>query len=176
VQDPETPLRMEWRFVRLEYFSNSNAAFFPFPSSPEPAIHACQPERYAVVSKLPIKRLMRATPKRAEQARRLARKFRWPVHSLLAASGRSSRRKGIVRGQFWPSRIDPDNRIELMQGSCAQAGKAPGNHGRLREERGSAAVYPRSYCDGPPAVVVRIPRPYLDRRQAREVQHPAGFG
>lgn len=52
----------------------------------------CQPRRYAVVSDLPHKRLMRATRIRAVQARRVGI-HRQPVYQLRAGSGARSPRK-----------------------------------------------------------------------------------
>jgi len=56
VQDRETPLRMEWRFLRLA----GRMGMTLVQGVAEPT---CQPKLFAVLSDLPIKRLTRATRK-----------------------------------------------------------------------------------------------------------------
>jgi hypothetical protein len=54
VQGIKTPLLCEWRLVRLDKFEKYRLKVSAKPT--------CQPERFSVVSNLPIKRLTRATP------------------------------------------------------------------------------------------------------------------
>jgi hypothetical protein len=60
MQDPETPLN-EWRFARLDGPLPHLWYEFLVPYTLFHRFGSCQSSRFAVVSNLPIKRLMRAT-------------------------------------------------------------------------------------------------------------------
>ncbi len=60
---------------------------------------ACQPGWFAVVSELPMRRLMRAPLKWGEQARCRGSGIRRRVHSLPSSFGEGFHRKGITPGK-----------------------------------------------------------------------------
>jgi hypothetical protein len=64
-------------------------------------------------------------PRRAERARRRARKFRRTVESFSSDTrGGNSHRKGITRGKHLPHRIDTETLGERLRSFCVGAGKA----------------------------------------------------
>jgi hypothetical protein len=88
MQDPETPL-IEWRFARLDGSAPPFVLRFPVPYSLFPRFGSCQSSRFAVVSNLPIKRLMRATRCLGRASSPPSQQIRRPVHFLfkLRAAG-----------------------------------------------------------------------------------------